>query len=154
MVKNKGLTRSVSNPVPRSSIGSRSRLWLPGRRAWKGRRKTPAPHGHPSPAHLSERDLTGAVRATAAITAAITRRSLARSSAEGRPGHSRSSRSSHQADASLPAPSPAPAQSVRCQTCRGLRLLSRDRHHFRVPLPPFLSEPPQPPALGSAAARR
>lgn len=86
MVKNKGLTRSVSNPVPRSSIGSTSRIWLPGRRACKGRRKTPAPHGHPSPPHLSERDLTGAVRATAAITAAITQRSLARSLAQVRKG--------------------------------------------------------------------
>lgn len=73
-------------------------MWLPGRRAWKGGRQTPALTATHPASHLSGRSLTGAVRATAAITIAITGRSLL-ASAEGRPGHSRSSCSSREADA-------------------------------------------------------
>lgn len=52
-----------------------------------------------------------------------------RSSAEGRPGHSRSSRSSREADALC---QPPPRSVTRRPTRLCLRLLSGDRHHFRV----------------------
>lgn len=123
--------------------------------AWEesleGEAQNPSPHGYPSPSHLSERRLSGAVRATAAITTTAITRSSLKCGREARPlpllvelprGGCLSLSAS------------APAQSVQCQTGRCLRLLSRDRHHFRVQLPPFLSEPPQPPAPGFAAARR
>lgn len=53
-------------------------MWLPGRRAWKGGRQTPALTATLPASHLFGRSLTGAVRATAAITIAITGRSLKR----------------------------------------------------------------------------
>jgi hypothetical protein len=44
----------------------------------KGQASNPSPRRHPSPSHLSELSSSGAVRAPAAITTAITRRSLKR----------------------------------------------------------------------------
>lgn len=72
---------------------------------------------------LSERGSAGAVRATAAVPAAIAALG-ARSRARGRPGRSRSSWSSRKADASSvssPPPPPLSQPDAQRQTGRGLR---------------------------------